>query len=149
MPDDFLLKDQTNEKRLGVSLAMSHSRAIENRNQLLQGRTIYCVEHIHGGFDTFRTIVEANGGQCLLYRGRPTNIIPSARAGSESSTTDEDGQHEVCLISDQKEENRRHWTRFREMAEHSRKSPRIVSTEWLLETAMCQKVQPTGKYELQ
>lgn len=148
MADKFLLKDQVNEKKLGVSLAMSHNRATENRNQLLRGRTIYCVENIHGGFDTFKSIVEANGGQCLQYRGRHINMIPSTRAGSETSTTDEDVQHEVYLLSAPGHENHRVWSKFREMAEHSRKSPRIVTTEWLIETAMCQRIKPIVDYEL-
>ena len=146
-PDKFLLKDQVNEKKLGVSLLMSHSRATENQNKLLRGRTIYCVENIHGGFETFRSIAEANGGQCLLYRGRHINMIPSTRAGSENSV-DADVQHEVYLLSGPGPENRRLWSKFREMAEHSRKSARIVTTEWLLETAMCQTIKPIANYEL-
>ena len=146
-PDKFLLKDQVNEKKLGVSLIMSHSRATENQNKLLRGRTIYCVENIHGGFETFKSIAEANGGQCLLYRGRHINMIPSTRAGSENST-DADVQHEVYLLSGPGPENRRLWSKFREMAEHSRKSARIITTEWLIETAMCQTIKPIANYEL-
>lgn len=146
--EKFLLKDRDNEKKLGVSLTLSHSRAIENRRQLLRGRTIYCVENLHGGFEIFKSIVEANGGQCLQYRGRPINVIPSARAGSEASTTDDDVQHEVYLLSGPASENKNLWSKFRAMAEHSRKSPRIVTSEWLLETAMCQSIQPVGNYEL-
>jgi hypothetical protein len=147
-PDKFLLKDQVNEKKLGVSLTMSHNRATENRNQLLRGRTIYCVENVHGGFETFKSIAEANGGHCLQYRGRHINMIPSTRAGSETSTTDEDVQHEVYLLSGPGPENRRLWSKFREMAEHSRKSARIVTAEWLIETAMCQTIKPIVDYEL-
>lgn len=147
-PEKFLLKDQVNEKKLGVSLAMSHNRATENRRNLLRGRMIYCVENIHGGFETFKSIAEANGGQCLQYRGRPINMTPSTRAGSESSTTDEDVQHEVYLLSGPaSENNRRLWSKFRELAEHSRKSARIVTAEWLIETAMCQTIKPVVNYE--
>jgi hypothetical protein len=146
-PEKFLLKDQANEKRLGVSLAMSRNRAIENKKELLKGRTIYCVENIHGGFETFKSIAEANGGQCLQYRGRHINMIPSTRAGSETST-DEDVQHEVYLLSGPGPENRRLWSKFREMAGNSRKSARIATTEWLIETAMCQTIKPIVNYEL-
>jgi Regulator of Ty1 transposition protein 107 BRCT domain/twin BRCT domain len=148
VPEKFLLKDPDNEKKLGVSLTLSHSRAIENRKQLLRGRTIYCVENIHGDFEVFKSIIEANGGQCLQYRGRPTNLIPSTRAGSETSGTEDSVQNEVYLLSGAGPQHKKYWSKFRAMAEHSRKSPRIVTAEWLLETAMCQSIQAIANYEL-
>lgn len=147
-PEAFLLQDKVNEKRFHISLAESRSRAKENRNKLLQGRTIYCVDNIHGGFDTYKSIIEANGGQCNLYRGRPGTMVPSRRADSETSTTDDDNQGEVFLISGQGKDQERLWSRFRQMAEGSRKIPRIVRSDWLLECAMAQKILPVGDHEL-
>ena len=106
------------------------------------------MENIQGGFDKFEGIVKANGGQCNSYRGRPGTMVPSRRADSETSTTDEEGHNDVYLISGPEKENGKIWTRFKSMAEGSRKIPRILRADWLLETAMKQKVLPVGTYEI-
>ncbi|KAG9768387.1 BRCT-containing protein 1 [Exophiala dermatitidis] len=146
-PEDFLLQDKDTEKRLGISLKSTRERARQNQNRLLHGRIIYCMENIGGGFETFKTIVEANGGRCLLWRNRKGQTVPSGRADSDAST-DIDVSHEVYLLTDEKKENKPMWNRFREMAEGSRKVPRIVLTDWLLESAMSQQILPTDRYEV-
>jgi len=146
-PSKFALRDKSNEKKLGVSLALSRERAKENKNQLLQGRTVYCMENINGGFETYKSIVDANGGQCNQYKGRPGSRVPSRRADSEVSTTEDDDQNEVYLISGPGKENFKYWVLFRQMVEGCRKEPKIVSPDWLLEIAMCQKILPVGKFE--
>jgi hypothetical protein len=143
-PEDFLLDDKDNEKKLGVSLKLSRERAKENQNNLLQGLSIYCVESIHGGFETFKAIVEANGGRCMLWRNRKNTIIPSTRAESEASTDTDDSI--AYLLSDTKKENKSLWGRFKEMAQNSRKTPCIISPDWLLESAMSQELLPTLPY---
>jgi len=149
-PERFRLNDKENEKKLGVSLRLSRERAQKNHNQLLQGRTIYCMEDIRGGFDTFKTIVDANGGECRLWRGRKGTVVPSRRADSEAST-DIDANGDVYLLSNDndRKENKSLWSRFKEMVEGSRRVPRIVTADWLLETAMSQKLLPTQPYELE
>jgi len=149
-PEDFTLEDKENEKKLGISLKASRERAKKNHNRLLQGRSIYCIENIHGGFDNFKSIVEANGGRCMLWRNRKTTTMPSNRADSEAST-DDDAENDVYLLSDERKDNKLVplWSRFKEMAEQSRKVPRIVAADWLLETAMCQKLLPAKQYEFQ
>lgn len=146
-PDNFKLMDDANEKKFGVSLELARERATENRHQLLQGRSIYVVDKIHGGFDTYQAIVEANGGQCMTYRGRRGTLIPSRRAGSEGST-DDDPQNEVYLLSSDSKEDKKLWPQFTKMAEGSRKVARIVKSDWLVDSAMVQKIQPTSTYEL-
>ena len=64
------------------------------------------------------------------------------------SMTDDDGQNEVYLLSTPDPENARLWAKFRTMAESSRKIPRIVRTDWLLESAMHQRMLPVEKYEI-
>jgi Regulator of Ty1 transposition protein 107 BRCT domain len=147
-PEDFLLQDKANEKRFHISLAQSQKRARENRNKLFEGQTIYCVENIHGGFDTYKSIIEANGGRCNMYRGRPGTMVPSRRADGEDSTMDDSFQAEVILISGPDRDQARVWPRFRQMAEGSRKIPRIVRSEWLIESAMAQEILPIGSHEL-
>ena len=147
-PDNYALEDKLNEERLGFTLDQSRQRAKDNRNQLFQGRTLYCMENIHGGYDTFRSIVEANGGRCNLYRGRAGTMVPSRRADSELSGAEDDVQNEVILISGPDPENSRVWARFKAMAEGSRTTPKIVKSDWLLETAMHQKILPIGSHEI-
>ena len=115
---------------------------------MLHGRTIYCMENVHGGYEAFRSIVEANGGRCNSYKGRPGTMVPSGRADSERSGTDDEGQNEVYLLSTPDPDNGKTWAKFRAMAEGSRKMPRIVRTDWLLETAMHQKILPVEKHEI-
>ncbi|KIV79382.1 hypothetical protein PV11_06945 [Exophiala sideris] len=147
-PEEFILEDKENEKKLGFSLQLSRDRAKSNGNQLLQGRWIYCMENIRGGFETFKTIVEANGGRCMLWRGRKGTTVPSGRADSEG--VDADANIEVYLLSSEEDRQQQKslWNRFKEMAEGSRKSPRIVAADWLLESAMSQQVLPIKRYEL-
>jgi hypothetical protein len=64
------------------------------------------------------------------------------------SMTDDEGQNEVYLLSAPDAGNARLWAKFRAMAEGSRKIPRIVRTDWLLESAMHQKVLAAGKYQI-
>ncbi len=146
-PAKFKLNDKQAEKKLGFSLKESWKRATNNKNQLLRGRCIYCMEDIKGGFETFKGIVEANGGRCMLWRNRKGTTVPSGRADSEA-TTDTDVHNDVYLVTDEGKEHQPLWSRFKEMAEGSRKVPRIVTADWLLETAMSQQVLPTKQYEL-
>ncbi|OAG43848.1 hypothetical protein AYO21_02075 [Fonsecaea monophora] len=146
-PEKFKLRDKENEKKFQLSLDKSRQRAKKNANRLLHGRSIYCMENIHGGFDIFKTIVAANGGRCMLWKNRKGTRVPSGRADSELSTDTEEN-HDVYLLSDNGKENHGLWSRFREMAEGSRKVPKIVTSDWLLETAMSQEIQPTKVYEL-
>lgn len=145
-PEKYKLHDKQAEKKLGFSLHESRERAKNNKNQLLQGRCIYCMEDIKGGFDTFKGIVEANGGRCMLWRNRKGTTVPSGRAESEAST-DVDANHEVYLLTDEGKGNKTLWNRFRDMAEGSRKVPRIVTADWLLEIAMSQQLLSTKGYE--
>ena len=145
--EKFLLKDKASEKKYNVTLAQSRERAHQNKNQLLAGRTIFCMRDIHGGFETFRSIAIANGGQCNAYEGRPHNMVGSRRCGSEDELEDE-VQKDAILISGQTESSVKLWRKFQQMAEGRRKVPRIVKPDWLLETAIAQKVLPMEKYEI-
>ncbi len=146
-PEEFVLQDKANEKKLGFSLQLSKERAKENRNRLLIGRAVYCLENIRGGYEAFKSIVDANGGACMIWRNRKGTMVPSRRAESDSDT-DEDTQSDVYLLSGNEPVNETLWKRFRQMAEGSRKTPRIVRPDWLLESAMCQKVLPSTTFEI-
>lgn len=146
-PEDYELKDVENEKLFQISLKDSRTRAKKNNNRLLQDCIVYCMENLPGGFDTFKGIVEANGGRCMLWKNRKGTTVPSTRADSEEST-DTEANNNVYLLSGDGKENQGLWSRFREMVEASRKVPKIVRTDWLLETAMSQQIRPSKPYEL-
>jgi len=144
---EFQLVDKQNEKKQGASLKVVQERARHNQHQLLRGCSIYCMESIRGGFETFQSIVEANGGRCLQWRNRKGAFGASSRGDGEFHNGT-DANDVVYLLSDNRQDSKAMWSRFKQMAEQSRKVPRIVLPDWLLDTAMCQKLLPTKQYEL-
>lgn len=149
-PADFPLIDQVAEEKFGFSLEHAAYMAKENKNKLLQGYRIYCVESIRGGFDAFKSIVEANGGECLLFRGRLQLANRSRREESEDedSEMEDEDRNEVYLLSSLAPEHRRLWSRFRQVAHDINKTPRIVQVDWLLDMAMSQEPRAAESYEL-
>ncbi|EPS33553.1 hypothetical protein PDE_08515 [Penicillium oxalicum 114-2] len=151
-PRDFPLVDKTAESKFHISLAKSLQNAKKNKNKLLQGLRIFCIEDIRGGFDAFKSIVEANGGECLLFRGRLGLNHTSRREESddedEEMQGDEPGRSEVYLLSGPERKHARMWPRFRQLAGDVKRNPRIVRVDWLLDMAMSQKLRPADEYEL-
>ncbi|KAJ5297623.1 hypothetical protein PENANT_c005G10437 [Penicillium antarcticum] len=149
-PSDFPLVDTEAEKKYNFSLSSVTANAKKNKNKMLQGYRIYCVEDIRGGFDAFKSIVEANGGECMLFRGRLPLANPSRREDSddESEADDEPARHEVFLLSSAGAKHGRVWPRFRQVAGDIQKSPRIVRVDWLLDMAMSQETRSADEYEL-
>ncbi|EFW23239.1 hypothetical protein D8B26_006740 [Coccidioides posadasii str. Silveira] len=141
-PNKYKLRDKKSEKKYEFSLDQALQRAEKNQNRLLQGRTIFCVETIHGGFDVFKSIIETNGGQCAMYRGRPLTI-----AGRRGADGGEAHKEEVYLISGGDKSHVKLWPRFQTMVQDARKVPKIVRTDWLLEIAMSQEWRWKDEYE--
>ena len=84
----------------------------------------------------------------MTYRGRPGTIVPSRRAGSEASgATDDDVDTDVYLLSGPDKEHKKLWPKFKQMAEASKKAPKIVRSDWVLESAMAQEILPVKTYE--
>ncbi|KAL5332227.1 BRCT domain-containing protein [Aspergillus crustosus] len=144
----FLLNDEEAETRLGLSLEQSKTNAKKNKNKLLQGYHIYCVETIRGGFDAFKSIVDANGGECNLFRGRVS--IQTKREESEDESEQEGGSNrgEVYLLSSVAPEHQKLWPRFRQLVHNMGRNPRIVRVDWLLDMAMSQEPRAAEDYEL-
>ncbi|OJJ49364.1 hypothetical protein ASPZODRAFT_60475 [Penicilliopsis zonata CBS 506.65] len=148
-PSAFPLQDKASEEKFGFSLAEATIKAKRNKNKLLDGYRIYCVESIRGGFDTFKSIVEANGGKCAIFRGRITLASPA-----EDSEDDDDmnasnkGRSEICLLSSQTPDHSKLWPRFRQMVYDIGRTPRIVHVDWLLDIAMSQELHRAEEYEL-
>ncbi|PWY95082.1 BRCT domain protein [Aspergillus sclerotioniger CBS 115572] len=146
-PADFPLKDEASEKKYGFSLEAAKANAKQNKNKLLRGYQIYCVETIRGGFDAFKSIVDANGGECSLFRGRVS--YRSQREESDESSGDDDrSRKETYLLSSTAVDHVKLWPRFRQMVLSTGKTPRIVRVDWLLDIAMSQTSHTADAYEL-
>ncbi len=139
--EEYLLKDETSEKRLGIDLKDSLARAKRNKGTLLAGQVVYCTPSVLGGMETYKAIVEANGGQCLLFRPRNSGglVMPSAKMKSTSAAAangqgangdgdeegdagdgdddESDGQRYVYLLSGETTEEKKLWGKFRQMVD--------------------------------
>ncbi|KAG0135348.1 BRCT domain-containing protein [Tuber indicum] len=133
--EPYLLHDSDGERRLSMSLSQSLERARKNKGQLLQGQIIYVTPGVHGGFETYRKIVEANGGVCLLFRG------PAKRA---TNLPDSDT---LVLLSGDDAADRRFWNPFLKMARTKEKEAVVYKADWLLDLAMTQKIEWTERYK--
>ncbi|KAF9895426.1 hypothetical protein FE257_000332 [Aspergillus nanangensis] len=147
-PTEFLLKDQVAEDRYGLSLEEAVANAGKNKNKLLRGYQVYCVESIRGGFEAFKSIVDANGGDCALFRGRVSYQSQREESDDDSSGDEGSGRKEVYLLSSVAVDQMRVWPRFRQMVESIGKTPRIVRVDWLLDIAMSQMLRSADDYEL-
>jgi len=149
-PEDFILRDPESEKRLGFTLNDALKRAKANKQRLLDDYTIYCTEGLHGGFETYKSIIEANGGRCMLYRARAGLLASSRTCGHEGASerdSNEDSEI-VYLISGLTPDETRLWPKFRQMVQSSGKTPKIVKTDWMLDIALSQQIQWNDSYDL-
>ncbi|KAI1380295.1 BRCT-containing protein [Hypoxylon crocopeplum] len=140
-PEDYILKDKENEKKFGIKLETSVSRARANNGKLLWGTPIYCTASIKNGPAGYQAIAEANGAIFMLY---------GARSGSTIKPTnpeeDEGGPDPVYLLSNTSPEEKKLWKKFEDMASKGHMEPRIVAADWLLDVVMSQKVAFDKKY---
>jgi hypothetical protein len=126
--DRYQLRDSDAEKRYGIKLTEVLQRAKANKRRLLTGTNVYCTADIANGSDTYKAIVEANGGQFHVYRSRGTNAHKS-------------GENEISyLLSGDQPEEKRLWKKFDQMITGMGGIARIVQTEWLLDVAMAQQM---------
>ncbi|KAI9819942.1 MAG: hypothetical protein M1827_006512 [Pycnora praestabilis] len=147
-PEDFLLRDTEGEKRYDFNLKDALTRAKANKGRLLHGRTISCTQGIHGGFDTYKSIIEANGGTCLMYRARAGSVVSSKTAEIEGvEDREEHDRNIVYLLSGTAPDERRLWNKFRQMVHDTNRTPRIVKMEWMLDLAMSQELKWKDSYE--
>jgi hypothetical protein len=142
--DDFILIDKEREKKLGLNLKKSLAKAKANNRKLLDGETVFCTSNVQGGFDTFKAIVEANGGECRLFRG-------SARGGLDTQVSSMEhgnsGDHSsVVLVTNEQDKNA--WIPFVKMVEAKRHKASIYGTDWLLDLAMKQEIVYDESYSL-
>ena len=149
-PAEFLLKESEEDKAQGYNLADSMTRAKKNRNRLLRGFTIYCTNDVRGGFDSYKTIITENGGECLLYKARASSaaLVPSAGGDREDSDPDPSASDFLYLISGTSPEEAKLWPKFRQMAQSKGRTGRVVKGDWLLDQAIRQELRWLDSYEL-
>jgi hypothetical protein len=145
LPDaeDFPLEDVEAETKFGIKLKDSLRHANEHKRRLLKDWVILCTEAVPGGWQTYSDIIEANGGKCLMWKGR-ANMTVTKRGGQD----EDDEEEEVYLISELKESEVPLWEKFRDLAARHNMIPRIVSIEWLLFVTMAQYVVYDEKWAL-
>ncbi|CAN9374574.1 unnamed protein product [Alternaria alternata] len=150
--EKHLLQARDFEEANNFRLSEALERAKQNKHRLLKDWTIFCTEKVGGGFETYKDIVEVNGGKCVLWKGRPTTVSASKRklnASDEVSQNQVEDEGDVLyLISDADKKEFTNWTKFRELAKRENMVPRIVKTEWLLSVAMAQYVHWDPEWEL-
>ena len=152
-PEKHPLIDREFEKVHGFRIEESLSRARQNNRRLLKNWVIFCTDGVNGGWETFRDIIEANGGSCQLYKGRASvtvshRIINAVEDGEVSQNQEEDEPDVLYLISEPKKDEVPLWKKFRDLAKTHNMVPRIVKTEWLLFVAMAQYVHWDEKWQL-
>ncbi|KIV98694.1 uncharacterized protein PV09_09522 [Verruconis gallopava] len=143
-PEQYLLQDRETEDRLGFRLADALERAEANKHKLLDTWQIFCTEQVRGGFETFKQIIEANGGACLRYQGR-TQMQVRKRKDVESQ---EETKETLYMLSGESPVERALWPKFRLMAEKADMIPVICKPDWLLNLAMSQEILWDDKWEL-
>lgn len=124
-----------------MTLKDSLTRAKSNKRQLLRGIPIYCTADVPNGPDTYKSIVEANGGLFYIYRARSGSTIRQVKPDE-----DEGGGEPAYLVTGLRPEERKLWPKFEEMVRGGNMEPRIVQPEWLLEVALSQELKWKPKY---
>lgn len=143
LPDthDFLLHDEDSEKKFKLKLPDAISRAKANKRSLLRCVPVYCTAEIPNGPETYKAIVESNGGIFSVYRARGGSTIRPTKP------EEDDGPPEpVYLLTGTRPEERKLWDKFTEMAKAGNMIPRIVTHEWLLDVAMSQQLKWNDRY---
>jgi hypothetical protein len=142
--ENYTLKDNEGEKRYHMSLPKALKKAKANKGNLLKGQSIYVADGVHGGYDTYQAVIEANGGKSILYKGRKSLAVSSR---PEDEGPDDDDEY-IYLVSGTTAPQSKLWPKFRSMAESVGKLPRIVKTDWLLDLALSQEIRWEERYEL-
>jgi len=135
--EEYLLDDPEGEARLGINLGESLSRAEKLKRKLLHNYVIYCAPEVKGGFETCAHIIKANGGVCINFKTgkRGANIPEGKPEGGKLVLLSGEGGGDVKL-----------WKPFVKMAKEVGAEPVIYRTDWLLDSAMGQKVVWDERY---
>lgn len=148
--EKYHLQDPETEGRLGIKLKDSLANAKRNERRLLSGISVYCTPNVHGGVETYKAIVEANGGNCMPFRARHGALTSKNTAAANNGVEEKDhGSQYVYLLSGDTREDTKLWPKFRHMAQENGLVARIVKTEWILDVAMSQELRWQDDYEFE
>jgi hypothetical protein len=148
-PKKYLLNDRDAEERMGFKLGDSLERAKKNNHKLLDTWQVYCTEQIKGGFDTFKQIVEANGGACSRYQGTvQVQVRKRKRSDGDVESQEDEVKERLYLLSGETPAERALWPKFRQMAAKADMVPVITKSDWLLNLAMSQEITWDDKWSL-
>lgn len=143
--EKHLLDDAEGEKRFDFRLSQSTERALQNKHRLLKDWQIFCTDKVNGGFDTYRDIIVANGGDAYLWNGRQTALKARKRVKNidkdVSQNQEGDEEDTLFLIGSGDKSEKPLWEKFKGMAKSNGLRPMIVKVDWLLNIAMAQCVR--------
>ena len=139
-PEDYPLKDEEGERQYRMKLPEALKRARSNQGRLLDHQSIYVTESVRGGFDIYKAIVEANGGTCILFKGRAGLLL--------SADDDSHKRVDVYLISGSTASEAKLWPKFLKMANQAGRAGRIVKNDWLLDIALSQEIRWDDDYTI-
>ncbi|KAF3905462.1 hypothetical protein ABW20_dc0105391 [Dactylellina cionopaga] len=134
----YLLKDAEGEKKLNMKLSVSLERAKENDGKMLAGLYVYVTPGVTPGWETFKKIVEANGGTASQFK--------AVKRGGIVENKDVATAKRLVLVSAQKDEKL--FVGFKKMAKESGWEPLVYKTDWLLDVAMQQRLVWSEKYNI-
>lgn len=149
-PTKYRLQDLEGEKRLGMDLKVSLNQARQNKHHLLKDWQVFCTEGVAGGFSTYEAIVKANGGTCMLYKGRTAMNVSKRKFDDDDLAAESQGQdtgNTLYLLSNNSKPEMALWSKFREMAKAADMVPMIVRTDWLLSVAMQNAIHWDDKWK--
>ena len=141
-PTDCLLDDAAGEAKLGCTLAQATAHAKANGRKLFKGWQIFVTEKVNGGLETYRAIVETNGGACIPFQEKTHMKVSRYALGADgkASPGKTENEDQLFLVSGTSKQERALWGLFRAMAVEADMVPMVVSADWLLGVAMAQKV---------
>nr|POE47752.1 brct-containing protein 1 [Quercus suber] len=134
-----MLHDREAEEKYGFKLTDSLKRAEKNQHQLLREWHIFVTKAIAGGFETYKDIIEVNGGSPYLWSGR-TGVTMHEGV---------DGDEHAYLVCGETPDEVKLIKQFRDQAIKAHLKPRVLSSNWLLNLAMSQEVMFQPAWELQ
>ena len=143
LDDNYDFEDGKSRKR-SMQVSEAIERAQENQGNLFQDQQIFVTDAIEGGFDAYKTIIEANGGRAFLFKARQ-NLANSPSADEDDAIED---PSYVYLVSGDTAAQTKLGEQFKKMAQTWGKVPRIVTKDWILLCALSQEVQPSIDYVL-
>lgn len=153
-PEKYPLQDRETEERQGMKLRDSITQAKKNKGQLLQGWQVFCTQDVTGGFDTYKAIIEANGGVAMLYKGRPAMNVSKrsfnadlGHAGTAESQ-DDDTDNKLYLISGENPADAGLWEKFKQMARAADMVPVITKSEWMISVTLRHTIHWDEKWRL-